>query len=84
MDEPNPHIPRTSRTPALATGLLVLAAALVAGYFGWQHFKPKPAPVPVVEPVAEVPVPTPLVTVMAPVVAPVGTAVVMLVADTTV
>ena len=55
MDEPNPHIPRTSRTPALATGLLVLAAALVAGYFGWQHFKPKPAPVPVVEPVAEVP-----------------------------
>ena len=55
MDEPNPHIPRTSRTPALATGLLVLAAALVAGYFGWQHFKPKPAPVPVVQPVAEVP-----------------------------
>lgn len=55
MNEPNPHIPRTSRAPAVITGVIVLAVVLVAGYFGWQHFKPRPAPVPVVEPVAQVP-----------------------------
>jgi hypothetical protein len=62
MNDPNPHIPRTSRTPALFITVLVLAVVLVAGYFGWQHFKPRPAPVPVVEPVAQAPaqVPAPL------------------------
>lgn len=60
MNEPNPHIPRTSRTPAFITGVIVLAVVLVAGYFGWQHFKPTPAPVPVVEPVASAPDTAPL------------------------
>lgn len=55
MNEPNPHIPRTSRAPAVVTAVIVLAVVLVAGYFGWQHFKPRPAPVQVVEPVAQVP-----------------------------
>lgn len=55
MNEPNPHIPRTSKTPAIITSVIVLAVVLAAGYFGWQHFKPRPAPVPVVEPVAQVP-----------------------------
>jgi hypothetical protein len=55
MNERNPHIPPTSRAPALITGVIVLAVVLVAGYFGWQHFQPRPAPVPVVEPLAQLP-----------------------------
>ncbi len=55
MNDPNPHIPRTSTTPAIITSVIVLAVVLLAGYFGWQHFKPRPAPVPVVEPVAQMP-----------------------------
>jgi hypothetical protein len=34
--------PQTSRLPALIAALVALA---VAGYFGWQQFKPAPAPV---------------------------------------
>ena len=60
MNDPNPHIPRTSRTPALFITVIVLAVALVAGYFGWQQFKPRPAPEPVVEPVASAPDATPV------------------------
>ncbi len=55
MNDPNPHHPPSSRAPALITGLIVLAVVLAAGYFGWQHFKPRPAPVPVVAPVAQMP-----------------------------
>lgn len=55
MNEPNPRHRRTSRAPALITSAIVLAVVLVAGYFGWQHFKPRPAPVPVVEPLAQLP-----------------------------
>lgn len=60
MNDPNPHIPRTSRTPALFITVIVLAVALVAGYFGWQQFKPRPALEPVVEPVASAPDATPV------------------------
>ncbi|AOF84909.1 hypothetical protein BSY239_2354 [Hydrogenophaga sp. RAC07] len=59
MNDPNPHIPRTPRTPARFITVLVLAVVLVAGYFGWQQFKPRPAPEPVVEPVASAPDATP-------------------------
>jgi len=55
MNDPNPHHPRASRAPALTTTFIVLAVVLAAGYFGWQHFKPRPAPVPVVAPVAQMP-----------------------------
>jgi hypothetical protein len=55
MNDPNPHHPRASRAPALTTTFIVLAVVLAGGYFGWQHFKPRPAPVPVVAPVAQMP-----------------------------
>ena len=55
MNDPNPHHPPSSRAPALITTFIVLAVVLAAGYFGWQHFKPRPAPVPVVAPVAQMP-----------------------------
>lgn len=55
MNEPSRHISPSPRAPAIATTVIVLAVVLVGGYFGWQHFKPRPAPVPVVEPVAQVP-----------------------------
>lgn len=59
MNDPNPHIPRTPRTPARFITVLVLAVVLVAGYFVWQQSKPRPAPEPVVEPVASAPDATP-------------------------
>lgn len=55
MYEPNRHNRPTSRAPALITSVIVLAVVLVAGYFGWQHFNPRPAPVPAVEPLAQLP-----------------------------
>ncbi|PZO15481.1 MAG: DUF3014 domain-containing protein [Burkholderiales bacterium] len=55
MYEPNRHNRPTSRAPALITSAIVLAVVLVAGYFGWQHFNPRPAPVPAVEPLAQLP-----------------------------
>lgn len=55
MYEPKPRRRRTSRALALITSVIVLAVVLVASYFGWQHFNPRPAPVPVVEPLARWP-----------------------------
>lgn len=57
----NPHTPlaprgpRGSRLPAIITAAIVLVAVLVAGYVGWQRFKPVPAAEPVSEPVASAP-----------------------------
>ncbi|WP_332747493.1 DUF3014 domain-containing protein [Hydrogenophaga sp.] len=52
--------PRTSRRPALITSAVVFVVVFVGGYYGWQHFKPRQAPEPVIEPVAPAPAGTPV------------------------